>query len=49
MNSNIVILTFANLKIIKIAGTIVTYEVVLIQFNSVTNEVIDKNSTINCP
>uniref|UniRef100_A0A2S2Q3F9 Putative gustatory receptor 64f n=1 Tax=Sipha flava TaxID=143950 RepID=A0A2S2Q3F9_9HEMI len=35
---------------LTVAGTIVTYEIVLIQFNSVTNEVIDENSTLNhCP
>lgn len=36
--------------IIKVAGTIVTYEIVLIQFNSVNSEVNDKNDTIiYCP
>lgn len=32
--------------IIKVAGTIVTYEIVLIQFNSVNSEVNDENNTI---
>lgn len=36
--------------IIKVAGTIVTYEIVLIQFNSVTNEAVNQNNTkIYCP
>jgi len=35
---------------IKVAGTIVTYEIVLIQFNSVNSEVNDQNKTIiYCP
>lgn len=34
----------------KIAGTIVTYEIVLIQFNSVSNEMVNQNNTLlDCP
>ncbi|XP_050540082.1 gustatory receptor for sugar taste 64f [Daktulosphaira vitifoliae] len=34
---------------LTVAGTIVTYEIVLVQFNSVTNDVIQQNNTLDCP
>ncbi|XP_050434748.1 gustatory receptor for sugar taste 64f-like [Adelges cooleyi] len=34
---------------LTVAGTIVTYEIVLVQFNSVTNEAINQNNTLDCP
>lgn len=38
------------LFLLKIAGTIVTYEIVLIQFNSVSSEMVNQNnSLIDCP
>lgn len=43
------IITFITITI-KVAGTIVTYEIVLIQFNSVTNEAVNQNNTeMYCP
>jgi len=41
---------FHSVIIIQVAGTIVTYEIVLIQFNSVNSEGNGQdNTTIYCP
>lgn len=46
--SNVVLINI--FSFFKIAGTIVTYEIVLMQFSQTPNEASNKNNTINdCP